>query len=89
MGLISKFKILWKIVGFIKEIGKGDSMKAGIKTTEFWGKVAIQILAVVGAISGVIGEDKAIMIAGALEGLYSIARAIVKYKGGNLPPLPQ
>ena len=85
MGLIGKIKLLWKAVGFFKEIAKGGSMKAGIKTTEFWGKIFVQVIALAGALKGVLDPELATLIVAVLEGLYGIFRSVVKYKGGNLP----
>lgn len=62
--------------------------KPGWKTTEFWGKIAIQSLSIAGMTQGFLSPDKATLIIGVLEGIYSIGRAIVKYKGGTLPDIP-
>ena len=60
----------------------------GWKTTEFWGKVAVQLFTVYGMMSGLLPADKAAMILGVMEALYGLARSIVKIKGGTLPDIP-
>lgn len=60
----------------------------GWKTTEFWGKVAVQIFTVYSMVSGLIPADKAAIILGIMEATYGLARAIVKAKGGALPDIP-
>lgn len=71
----------------IEEAYKMDTttVKPGWKTTEFWGKVAVQVFGVVGAIKGFLPVNLATLIVAGLEGVYSIARAVVKFKGGDLP----
>ena len=81
----------WRLYKNAKEAYKmtktEDGVKSGKKTSEFWGKVVVQLIAFVGGLSGIIDPELAILIVGLLEGLYAIARAIVKYKGGTLPDL--
>lgn len=65
-----------------------NTAKPGWQTTEFWGKVAIQVFTVVGAVKGFIAPEKAALISSVLEGIYGIARSVVKFKGGSLPEIP-
>ena len=66
-----------------------DGVKPGWKTSEFWGKIIVQVLSVVAALSGVIPEEYALIAVAVLEGVYNIIRGIVKAKGGaELPSLP-
>lgn len=54
-------------------------MKPGIKSTEFWGKSAAQVLVVVAALAGVEIEPAVALAAVAgLEAVYTIGRTIVK-----------
>jgi hypothetical protein len=64
------------------------STKPGWKTTEFWGKIAIQIFTLWSAGKGFVAPEKAVLITSLLEGVYTLARSIVKYKGGTLPDVP-
>ena len=89
MGLIQKIKFLWQLRKSAKKLGGIKGMKRGIKTSEFWGKVVIQIIAIVGALSGTISPELATLVIGIIEGLYGIGRSIVKFKGGELPPIPK
>lgn len=51
-------------------------MKPGIKTTEFWGKVVLQIILLVNMIADavVISDELAISIIASIEGLYMVWR---------------
>lgn len=87
MGWVRNLITAWKVRKAIKKVGGIKGMKSGWKTSEFWGKAVVQVLAVVGALKGVIDPEMATLVAGIVEGLYAIGRSIVKYKGGDLPPL--
>ena len=93
MNLFQKIKILVKVNDAIKNIEETYKMdtttvKPGWKTTEFWGKVALQVFAIYGTVSGFLPPDKAMAGMAILEGVYMIARVIVKAKGGSLPDIP-
>lgn len=64
-------------------------MKPGWKTTEFWGKIALQIFALWGGVKGFVSPDKAVAISAILESLYGIGRNVVKLNGGDLPDIPK
>jgi len=66
-----------------------DTTKSGYKTTEFWGKIAVQVFTLWSAMQGFIAPEKAALITTVLEGVYTIARGIVKSKGGSLPEIPR
>lgn len=56
-------------------------MKPGIKTTEFWGKLVIQVTVALNAIFDLgidITDEIAMAIIGGLEAIYNIVRGIVK-----------
>jgi len=65
-----------------------NGVKPGWKTTEFWGKVAMQLFTIWGMAKGLVTPDKAVFVTTLLEGVYALARAIVKFKGGSLPDVP-
>lgn len=92
MKLWDKIKILLKLNSAVDEIEteakKMNGTKPGWQTTEFWGKVAVQVFTVYGAAKGFLSADKAALISSVIEGVYNLARAIVKYKGGTLPDAP-
>lgn len=52
--------------------------RPGIKTTEFWVTVFIQVLAMIGAASGKISYDAALFTAGGTGGLYTLSRGHAK-----------
>jgi hypothetical protein len=93
MKLLKNIKVFWSLLGIFKSIKEGIFMengdaKAGIKTTEFWGKIVAQVISLVGALKGWISPDLAILIVAIMEAFYAIARSIAKYRGKNLPQLP-
>lgn len=55
-----------------------DGVKPGWKTTEFWGKVAIQVMTIFAAIKGFLPPQYAAIGTISLEALYTIGRAVVK-----------
>lgn len=79
MGVIDKLKLLFKTakpVGqFINEV-KGAKLK--YKTIPFWVSVLGSLIAIVGALNGVIPATLAVVITGALTALYNIIRGLDK-----------
>jgi hypothetical protein len=55
-------------------------MKPGYKTTEFWGKVVLQLITIIGALKGTIDPDTATTATSILEGIYAIGRSVSKNK---------
>ncbi len=53
-------------------------IKSGWKTSEFWGKVAAQAVTLWGAVGGFIPPKYAAIIVVAAEGIYTIARTVLK-----------
>ena len=53
-------------------------MKTGIKTTEFWLTILANVVAVVGALQGVIPAETAAIIIAALNAVYGFLRTIAK-----------
>lgn len=55
-------------------------MKDGIATTEFWGKVVIQVLTVLAAVKPDAGIDpqQALIAISGLEALYHVGRIVIK-----------
>jgi hypothetical protein len=93
MGIFSEIKTLLALRDFFENIKGANTMnttpvKPGWQTTEFWGKVAVQVFMLFGAAKGFLSPDKAALIAAVLESVYGIARSVVKYKGGTLPDVP-
>ena len=75
----------------IADTFKGDDMsiKDGIKTTEWWGKVIVQVIAIVGMFQNIIPAEHALALVAVLEGIYNIMRTLVKvFQKKELPPLP-
>ena len=81
MNIIDKIKILFKLNSVIenelKEIKTMD-FKSGWKTSEFWGKVAAQAGIIWAAVGGFVPPKYAAIIVVAGEGIYTIARTILK-----------
>ena len=93
MGIFKTIKLLLGLKKSVEEIEEVYKMNTttvtpGWKTTEFWGKVAVQLFTVYGMVSGLLPADKAALILGLMESIYGVARAIVKIKGGTLPDIP-
>lgn len=88
MGLIKNIKILFTVKKIFDMVKEGK-MTEGMKTSEFWGKIVVQVMTVITALSGMIGDEWAVLIVSVLEGLYIIGRSIVKKtKGVDIGPLP-
>lgn len=65
--------------------------KPGIKTTEFWGKLILQLVLVINSIFGLgieMSLEQSLTIAGALEAVYAISRGIAKRKATVKSVLP-
>ena len=81
MNLFQKIKLLFQLKGIIekdvKEIKTMD-IKSGWKTTEFWGKVAAQAVAIWAAVGQFVPPKYAAIIVVAAEGVYTIARTGLK-----------
>lgn len=81
MNIIDKVKLLFSLNGVfnteIKEIKTMD-IKSGWKTSEFWGKVATQATMIWGAIGGFVPPKYAIIVVAVAEGIYTIARTVLK-----------
>lgn len=81
MNFIEKIKLLFKlntvINSEIKEI-KSMDIKSGWKTSEFWGKVAAQAATIWAAVGGFVPPKYAAVIVVAAEGIYTIARTLLK-----------
>jgi len=66
-------------------IEPGD-IKPGIKSTEFWGKLLVQLVLLANSVFGLgieISDADAILTVGALEGLYQIWRGIMKSRAAT------
>ena len=57
---------------------KGEKMKPGWKTTEFWLTVLSNLAVVVGALEGVIPAEKMAIIIAVINGVYGVVRATTK-----------
>lgn len=81
MNIIDKVKLLFKLNSVIgqelKEIKTMD-IKSGWKTTEFWGKVAVQAAAIWGAVGQFVPPKYAAIIVAAAEVIYVGGRGILK-----------
>lgn len=84
MKLIENLKLLWKnrkVVKQAAEVIKGVSkVKPGQRTTEFWGKTVCQVLTILATLKPEleINPETGLAIVAGLEGLYTIARSIIK-----------
>lgn len=82
MNLLTKIKTLWALKKAANNIGEAYKMNNGIKpgyrTTEFWMTVATNLIAIIGTLKGVIPEDKAAIALAIANGVYAIARSLVK-----------
>lgn len=81
MGIIDKIKLAFRLKGVVetelKEIKTMD-IKSGWKTTEFWGKVALQAAAIWTAVGGFVPPKYAVIVVAVAEGLYGGIRGILK-----------
>jgi len=94
MGLFAEIKAALTVKDAINQIKEAYTMnstpvKPGWQTTEFWGKVAVQVFGILGAVKGFLPPTTATLIIGILEGIYTIGRSFVKAKGSDLPDVPQ
>ena len=55
-----------------------NTIKSGWKTTEFWGKIVLQLIALLSAFRGLVNPEHAVIIGSLLEFLYGCQRALVK-----------
>ncbi len=55
-----------------------NSVKPGIRTTEFWMTIISVLLTVIGSIGNIIPPDTAAVIIAAMTGLYNVLRALTK-----------
>lgn len=71
---------LWKTKGLVEQDIKEDRMdiKSGWKTSEFWGKVAMQAATIWAAVGGFVPPKYAAIIVVVAEGIYTIARTVLK-----------
>lgn len=79
MNIIEQIKVLFRIrkpaTDLLQEV---KQVKSGWKTSEFWMTVVSQLLAVVGALSGVLDAKTAAIVVGALNAVYTVLRTIAK-----------
>lgn len=82
MNLFQKIKLALAgkslIEDAIKEARIMDGVKPGWKTTEFWGKIAVQVMSIWGMAKGFVPPQYAIIGTVGLEALYNIGRIVVK-----------
>ena len=56
-----------------------DELTPGIQTSEFWGKVGVQVLvALAGMFHKDVSPEKALIIVGSLEAIYAAGRSLIK-----------
>lgn len=81
MNIIDKIKLLFKLNSIVntelKEIKTMD-IKSGWKTSEFWGKIAVQAATIWAAVGGFVPPKYAAIVVVAGEGIYTIARTLLK-----------
>lgn len=83
MTIFQKIKLLFAVKSGVEEIAKEIKMenasgKPGWKTTEFWGKIGLQVMTLWGAVKGFIPGNYAIIIGTSLEAVYTICRTVAK-----------
>ncbi len=61
-------------------------MKPGLRTTEFWGTVAVNLAAFLTAENGSLPTKWGVVISAASAALYALSRGWAKSGGGDLPP---
>jgi hypothetical protein len=85
--MLKKLKALWAVKKFYdwftqnyrREVTTMDNqVKAGWKTTEFWMTLITNLVAVLGALNGVIPADTMAIILAVVNGVYGVLRALVK-----------
>lgn len=71
---------LWRTKGLIQNDIKEDKMsiKDGWKTSEFWGKVALQAGALWAAVGGFVPPKYAVIVVAVAEGIYAAIRGAIK-----------
>lgn len=81
MSIIDKIKLLFTLNRVIsdeaKEI-KSMDLKSGWKTTEFWGKVAIQAAAIWASIGQFVPAKWGVAIVAGGEAMYMVIRGVLK-----------
>lgn len=94
MNIFKIARALWNAKGLLKTLKeafmadeKTGDVKKGVRTSEFWGKVAAQLISLVSGLSGIIDPELAITIVAILEAAYAVSRGIAKLLGKNLPEL--
>ena len=79
MTIIDKIKVLFRIRKPAGDLLTGVSkVKDGWKTSEFWMTIVSQILAVVGALNGVIDAKTAATVVAVLNAIYAVLRTLAK-----------
>lgn len=89
MNILSEIKALFTVKDFVqdtvKEAKRMDGVKPGYKTTEFWLTVLTNLIALVGALKGVIPDQTATIVVAAINGVYGVVRAITKQGNAAAP----
>src|SRR5882724_1638654 len=82
MNIFNEIKALFALKSASENIYKEavimNGTKPGWKTTEFWGKVGVQVMTLWGAVSGFVPPKWAIVISTGLEATYAICRTTAK-----------
>ncbi len=81
MNIIDKFKLLIRLntaIGSTTKEIKTMDFKSGWKTSEFWGKVAVQATTLWAAVGGFVPPKYAVIVVAVAEGIYTIARTVLK-----------
>lgn len=82
MNIIQEIKALWAVrkagIEIYKEATTMDGVKPGWKTTEFWGKIAVQAMTLFAAVKGFLPPQYAALGTIGLEAIYNIGRTVVK-----------
>jgi hypothetical protein len=88
MNFIKKIKFLFKIRRPIKNIGGIIMQKPGWKTSEFYLTVLSNLIAIAGALNGVLDPKTAAIIMAVLNGLYTTLRTVAKTGETTAPTEP-
>ncbi len=83
MGIFEKIKAAWKARKIVneatKEVTVNGETKNGIQTSEFWTKNIVQLVVIANMfLKNDIDPNQALLLVGALEGLYIGGRSLVK-----------
>jgi hypothetical protein len=79
MSIIGKIKVLLRIQKPAKKLlSEVKNMKSGWRTSEFWTVVVSNLVAVVGALNGVLDAETAAKVLGVLNAVYAILRTLAK-----------